>query len=327
MVAQREGHPERAMEHYRHALGVRPNFASALNNLATCFKEQGCFDEAVASFKEALRADPWHVISYYNLSELAADGRYEFQPAELDWLRKYLAMEAISPLWRSVAGLTLAAVLDAQGAYDEAFHCCAQAAELRRGWLRANGRAFDALRHRAFIDTIIATFDRAYFERMQGWGSDTELPIFVVGMPRSGTTLVEHIVSSHPLVYGAGECGEFPRVVASLANKTHGAELATPVPFPDRGTARAAEDRYLTRIARLAQRTAPSPLPLSPEYRGEGTATLLRSLVPACSLLRPFLRGRRTVSAPAGDSADRWHRLSPRWATLPFPIDRSNGSA
>ena len=272
MVAQREGNIERAMEHYRHAVRVKPDYADPLNNLATCYKEQGCLDEAVTYFREALRVNPSHIISYYNLSELAADGRFTFQPEELDRLRKYLATETASPLWRSVAGVTLAAVLDARAAYDEAFAYCAQAAELRRDWLRENNRLFDPQRHCALIDAVISTFNGAYFGRIREWGSDSDVLIFIVGMPRSGTTLVEQILSSHPRVYGAGECGEFPRIVASLTHKTTGAELATPVPFPDRSTAEAAAERYLGRINRLAKGAAPSPLPLSPEYGGEGVA-------------------------------------------------------
>jgi len=77
-------------------------------------------------------------------------------------------------LWRSVIGIALASVLDAQGEYEEAFRLYTQAAALRRGWLQANNRAFDVLRHRAFNDDVIATFYRTYIQQGTGVGSDTE---------------------------------------------------------------------------------------------------------------------------------------------------------
>src|SRR5262249_2670141 len=78
--------------------------------------------------------------------------------------------------------------------------------------------AFDARAHEACIERIIATFTPAYFERVRGWGSDSEVPVFIVGMPRSGSTLVEQILASHPQVLGGGEIGP----MHALTNR-HGA--------------------------------------------------------------------------------------------------------
>src|SRR5262249_30862564 len=77
------------------------------------------------------------------------------------------------------------------------------------------GLGFDAAEHEAIVDRIIATFDRAYFEKIRGWGSETEAPIFIVGMPRSGSTLVEQILASHPEVHGAGEIGEVHQFITA----------------------------------------------------------------------------------------------------------------
>src|SRR5262249_28222782 len=69
--------------------------------------------------------------------------------------------------------------------------------------------------------------DRRFFERIRGLGVDSELPVFVVGMPRSGTTLVEQILASHPDVFGAGELVELPRLIEGLPGRLH-----TPTGFP-----------------------------------------------------------------------------------------------
>jgi len=255
MIVQREGELERAAGYYRHALRVRPNYADAMNNLATVFKEQGALDEAVAHYREALRIQPGHVLAYSNLGELAAAEKYHFPPEDLEWMRTYVANVDHQGLWRSVIGIALAAVLEVQGNYEEAFRLFEQAAALRRAWLQANKRAFDPQRHRAFIDDVITTFSSAYFQQVQGWGKDTELPIFILGMPRSGTTLVEQILASHPQVAGAGELGAFPRMMAQLTGTVGGSELARPVPFPNRAVANDVAADYLRRLTQLAKGT------------------------------------------------------------------------
>src|SRR5205807_222885 len=58
-----------------------------------------------------------------------------------------------------------------------------------------------------FVNDLIATFTPAYFERTAGFGVDSERPVFVVGLPRSGTTLTEQVLASHSQVHGAGELG------------------------------------------------------------------------------------------------------------------------
>jgi hypothetical protein len=70
---------------------------------------------------------------------------------------------------------------------------------------RQRGRAYDPAEHRAYVDQILAAYGPAHFERVRGWGIDSDLPVFIVGLPRSGTSLAEQILASHPRVFGAGE--------------------------------------------------------------------------------------------------------------------------
>src|SRR5262249_51675952 len=112
--------------------------------------------------------------------------------------------------------------------YDEAFAHYQQGNDNQREILSRKGMAFDQAGHQRYIDRLIAFFSSEFFQRTRSCGSDTEVPIFVVGMPRSGTALVEQILASHPDIGGAGELVEITNIVESLAE-------ATPpgLPFPD----------------------------------------------------------------------------------------------
>ena len=70
---------------------------------------------------------------------------------------------------------------------------------------RQRGRAYDPAEHAESITRIIETFTPAFFERVRGFAVETEQPVFIVGLPRSGTTLTEQILASHSKVHGAGE--------------------------------------------------------------------------------------------------------------------------
>jgi hypothetical protein len=107
----------------------------------------------------------------------------------------------------------LAHVLDARGDFDRAARILEEANALQHSELRRRGRGYIPAAHRAFVDQLIATFSIEFFERTRGFGLETERPVFVVGLPRSGTTLVEQILGSHPRAFPAGELRLMQRAV------------------------------------------------------------------------------------------------------------------
>jgi hypothetical protein len=144
-------------------------------------------------------------------------------------------------------------MLDRQGAYDEAFACFHEANGIRKVLLRQQNKAFDPQLHEARISHTLATFDKAYLQLREGWGIDTEVPVFVLGMPRSGTTLVEQILSSHPQVAGVGELDEIKRLLTALA-KSMEVDINVHLPLilnPSR--MRSVASAYLDKITRLGQ--------------------------------------------------------------------------
>ena len=169
------------------------------------------------------------------------------------WLRGAVLLRS-----RSLYGFALGNVLDKQGAYDEAFGYYRQANDLKRRLLQDKGEAFSARSHQAFVDKIIATYDVPYFERVKTWGMDSETPVFIVGMPGSGSTLVEQILASHPQVFGAGDIGDLfrfgpPAPAANAADKTPPSAVE---PLPNKDAMQQLAAAYLQHLGNLGQGAA-----------------------------------------------------------------------
>ena len=110
----------------------------------------------------------------------------------------------------------LAAVLDERGLYSQAAAHLETANALQSGVLAAQGRSHDPEADSWFVDRMIAAFDAELFARGRGWVDRDPRPVFVVGLQRSGTTLVEQILASHPKIHGAGELRDVGRIFQSL---------------------------------------------------------------------------------------------------------------
>jgi Flp pilus assembly protein TadD len=219
---------DEALDCFRRALDLEPGYAGARNNLGYTLEIQGKIDEALAEFHEALRRAPDDPRALANLSKLAATGHYHLTEEEACGVER-LAAGAPLPLEdRCRLHFALAALRDKTGDHDAAFSHCRRGNELRQEINLHRGIAFDVAAHRQLVDRLGAAFTPAYFERVKGFGLDDELPVFIVGMPRSGTTLAEQILASHPQVHGAGELGDISRLVGTLPEA-----LGTPESYPE----------------------------------------------------------------------------------------------
>jgi tetratricopeptide (TPR) repeat protein len=209
---------------FREALRLNPDCTVARGGLAYVLEGQGRIDEALAEHREALRRDPGDSLALAGLGQLAQAGRYCFDDEEVRRLRA-LAERPQTPLDDRIRlQFTLARALDQAGADDEAFAHYRQGNELRRELERRRGVVFDPDAHRRFIDRLIGVCSPDYLARVHSFGLGDELPVFIVGMPRSGTTLAEQILASHPRVHGAGELPDLIRLAAALPRRLGGAE-------------------------------------------------------------------------------------------------------
>jgi tetratricopeptide (TPR) repeat protein len=201
-ILQDLGDMQGALAAYAEAIRLRPHYADAHLNRGMLLVEMGETEAAVAAFREALAHDPNHPEA---LSGLALCLRDKLPAAELAACERVLAIPEVPGSRRAVLQYGLAQSMDARGLFDRAADLARQANGYFRDRYRRDGSAFDPAEHKDYVDRIIRTYTPEFFARVRGWGSDSELPVFVLGLPRSGTSLVEQILASHRAVFGAGE--------------------------------------------------------------------------------------------------------------------------
>jgi tetratricopeptide (TPR) repeat protein len=207
------GHMEAAVESYRKAVSLTPTQPLMWNDLGRTLRALGRFEEATAAFREALAADPDFSDAYRNLAtcqQLVADERTIARLAAL------AARHDLSIDERVAAGFALGKVLDDAGRFDEAFTAYERTNRLYGSSRSAVGECFDASRLHSEVDEAIDRFTPAFFASVADWGSPSELPVFILGMPRSGTSLVEQIAASHSQVFGGGELRDVGDLAATL---------------------------------------------------------------------------------------------------------------
>jgi tetratricopeptide (TPR) repeat protein len=200
---QEAGRLTEAGEQYRGAAKMQPGNAMAPLNLGRLHEEQGELKEAEECYREALRLQPDFALPHGQLATLL---RGKFSDADRAALEQRLADPHLDAMPRARLLFGLAHVLDAQADYARAADCLRQAnaltLEMQRG-----ARRYVPAEHERFVVNLQREFSAAFFARTVGMGLDTRRPVFVFGLPRSGTTLIEQVLASHPQVYGAGELG------------------------------------------------------------------------------------------------------------------------
>src|SRR5262249_39335589 len=132
---------------------------------------------------------------------------------------RVLARATLPAKCRATLQYALAQVLDARGQFARAADLVRQANDYSGKDARRRGQGYDPAEHHAYVERIPRACPSSFFEQVRGWGlsrGDAEVPVFVVGLPRSGTSLVEQILASHPHVFGAGELTFLPDVYRAI---------------------------------------------------------------------------------------------------------------
>ncbi len=202
---------------YEQALLIEPTYSPARDALADTCMELGDEAGAKAHWQAALRDRPADVRA---LLGLAKSGWLTPDDPGVDQIEARLREPNLSDDVTSRLHFAAAYILDRAGEIDRAFEHFRQGNASRRALIHQCGGGFNSEEHARWVQRLIDTFTPDYFRRTQGFGVTSELPVFIVGMPRSGTTLVEQILSNHSQVHGAGELKDIGRIVARLSSQS-----------------------------------------------------------------------------------------------------------
>ncbi len=182
----------------REAVALEATSSAAQGTLGGMLYAQGRFDEAAGCFEAALRLDPTMAKCWDGLARCKSYSQADASVVEA--MRALLRRSDLGEGQRMTLHFALGKVYDDCGDYAHAMEAFDAANRLR-----AKDRAFDRAGFAALVDRNIETFTREVVARNAASGSSDQTPLFVVGMYRSGTTLAEQIVSSHPDVAAGGE--------------------------------------------------------------------------------------------------------------------------
>ena len=216
--------PEEALASYEMAIALKPDYAEAHDNRGLILTTLGLLPEASAAIERAIELAPDRIRAYYNLTEVR-----RMKPGDM----QLHTMEALA---RDMSALSVDERIELQFALGKA---CADIGDHERSFrflLDANAlkRSQNGYDEAANLDVFARTragFTADVLTNRQGLGDPSATPVFILGMPRSGTTLVEQILASHPDVFGAGEIGAFGDIIRGcladgLSTPTEDRELA-----------------------------------------------------------------------------------------------------
>jgi tetratricopeptide (TPR) repeat protein len=253
--------------HCQRALAIDAGNVEAHNNLGSALKSKGLFAEAALEYEAALAIEPDYALAIKNLADIS-----KIQPDDplIPRIEQLLRSESLPVERREQCHFALGKCFNDVGTYDKAFEQYRAGNEIKK-----ERHSFDAGAYARETDRLMATFDRAFFEQRNSHGSNSERPIFIVGMPRSGTTLVEQIIASHPDVFGAGELPHFNRLVKNLPARLRDAAYPECVAGIDPKTASQLADEYLGYLRSLSPDAPQVTDKLPQNFRHLGLITLL----------------------------------------------------
>jgi tetratricopeptide (TPR) repeat protein len=204
---------EEAAATLREAIARFPHSAEAHRVLAGILRQQGRFEEAIPLLEQATEGNAVEAATaYYDLANskrITADD----EPM-LEQMRSLAQVAGLPRMYRSRVHFGLGKALDDLGRYKEAIHHFDAANRLAR-----EGHPFDRAHFGQSVNRLITSFTADSLKEQAASGSASELPVFIVGMPRSGTTLVEQVISSHPGIAAGGELSFWNESTAAIAGR------------------------------------------------------------------------------------------------------------
>ena len=234
VVLKEKGHSKGAIKHYTMAIDITPDYAAPYNNIAIALEEQGHYQLAMENYKKAINIDPLYFEAFHNMgnnlshqghhkeaienytkaihlnpsyaeAHLGLSGIKKFSDNDphIEQIKSQLKNPMLSDIARVQLLFSLGWAYDQLGDYDVSFRHLDEGNKLRKKILNYNIRTDQSLftlTKDTFSNEVPTLEEGIDFPKNMG-----KIPIFIVGMPRSGTTLVEQLLASHSGIHGAGE--------------------------------------------------------------------------------------------------------------------------
>ena len=235
-VLQEQGKLKEAIEAYNKALAIKPNFAEAYNNMGNALQDQGKLEEALEAYNKALTIKPDYAEAHRHLSTLT---KYTSDGGQISVVDDLLQRPNLDYSDRSNLHYTYAKIKEDLGDLSAAFGSYVAGGALRKKLL-----AYEFAQDQNLFSKIKNTAAQFKDISLNVTGEPIRhTPIFILGMPRSGTTLVEQIVSSHSEITGAGELAYVSQF---------GGRLAAGLTAPTLEAVSVFRERYLAELAKRA---------------------------------------------------------------------------
>jgi len=223
IFADHMARPDEAEREIGMALSLNPRYVPALLNLGNLHEQRGDRGRALAAYQQVLAIDPFNALALARLPNVTAIT--SAQDPMFMRLRQAIARPGVGAAERADLGFGLGKALDDVGAYDEAYAAYTAANHASRLSAGTRGARYDAAAHESFVDRIIRAFPVAAAPVVQTGARSPH--VFICGMFRSGSTLVERMLASHPRVTAGGEIDLIPAMVREHLGPTY--ESPTPI--------------------------------------------------------------------------------------------------
>ncbi len=216
------GRLQEARDCYEKALRAAPRNVQALVGSGQIDALEGRFAEAEAAYRRALEVDPGASYAWAALVWLR-----KMTPADGAWLKRAeeIAASGLAPIDESAMRFAIGKYWDDVGDFPRAFRNYQLANELHK----MRTEPYDPEARTSFVDDLVRVYTREALSQARAGASDSARPVFVVGMPRSGTSLVEQIIASHPAAWGAGELSFWRAVMRQHETAVRQGLLAEPL--------------------------------------------------------------------------------------------------
>ena len=205
---------EESLIAYQEALDVSPMNIGALSGMGHVLKTIGRQEEAIDVYRKCLQAQPTYGEVYWSLANLKT---FQFSADEVKLMEELIELEDLPDEPKVNILVSLGKQYESEKNHDKAFEYYRRGNDLRRTY-----ETYDPVQTQVVHDRIIEVFNPDFFKERTGYGDPSPAPILIVGLPRSGSTLIEQILASHSMVEGTMELPDLGRTINQLNSRSRG---------------------------------------------------------------------------------------------------------